>query len=471
MSSIASGQRFHSRSRLPSVVLAAALVLATPDVSQPQGTSDGPPRQDDVPAPRQSTTKPPRPQQDKAPRDSTFWQRLGAAIVEGLNSRDTARPTMPNVVGMDTANAIRALRALRRFDLTTSYAIAPPPATSISVDRVVAQFPLAGTPVRRAVSARFTLGGRARAPDSVTVPRVIGLLADDAVRALRNLGLVEERLERRVTAQDSIGRVTGQNPAAGTRRARGGLVAIAIGQDGRVIMPKVTGLTLTDARRRIRDARIDISRIRRDSVVATNAIGTVVRQRPDSGRVVLPTTRIVLTEAVRAPRETTTVASTVVMPMVVGRDSGSAVRILGAAGLRNYRMRVPVNTTAADTVRAQTPDSGATIPSATNVVLTLGPPRPVDPIPDPTLPDLVLALPSWFRWLAAGTIALAVAAAGALTARAIWPPPTIVPRVRIQPAFTEIAGASGSLVAFSMSLRSHVEHDPSVLDLTGSPLE
>jgi hypothetical protein len=37
--------------------------------------------------------------------------------------------------------------------------------------------------------------------------------------------------------------------------------------------------------------------------------------------------------------------------------------------------------------------------------------------------------------------------------------------------FTDILGANGSLVDVSISLSSHVEHEQSVLDLTGSSFD
>ena len=58
---------------------------------------------------------------------------------------------------------------------------------------------------------------------------------------------------------------------------------------------------------------------------------------------------------------------------VIGRDSGTAIRVLGAAGLRNYRIRLPVDTTATDTVGTQSPEPGRRVRAESLIVLTLRP--------------------------------------------------------------------------------------------------
>jgi beta-lactam-binding protein with PASTA domain len=528
MSSLASRQYDHLRSRMSSVLLLAILVFAAPGALQSQRTTtvDSQPPQTKTttrrvlrpqttataavsqrrttapsaapsaapstaappqPAavPQDSTrrrTTPPRQTDTPAPRESTFVQRLLTAIANGLATKDTTsqppgrkvqQPLMPNVVGMDTMTALArlGLSARSRSPLLT-YVIVLPAPTLNPVDRIATQFPAANTPVSRGMNVRLTLAGVTRPPAFVTVPDLMGRLEAEAAETLRARGFVEDKVTKSVKASDSIGRVTGQNPRAGTRIAVGGVVAIAIGQGVRVIMPKVTNLTLATARQRLSAAGIDVARIRGASVRSTKPVGSVVRQLPEPGTVVLPTTRIVLTQAVPTPRPqpprsqpprlqppTPKVARMVVMPLLVGRDSVTAKRTLSDAGLLNYEIRVPAKTTVLDTVRVQSPPSGRMIASTHRVVLTLGPP----PIPFPP--------PGTWVVLLVVAYGLAVAVASALAAPRIWPPPQILTSVRLLSTFTDIVGLSGSLVDVSISLRSHVEHERSVLDLTGSPLE
>lgn len=426
MSSIASRQYVPQRSRLSSGVLLAILILATPGALQ----SQRPPTKADSQAQRAAgRAVPPRSDTSSAPRESTFVQRLLTAIAAGLASRDstTQQPRqpqpqpqqqilMPNVVGMDTTTALRTLglSTQRRFKTSLTYTIVPPPAPSIPVDTVAAQLPLAGTVVTGLLKVRLTLAGAARPPDSLTVPRLLGRLERDAADTLKALRFVEDRLTKGVTSPDDIGRVIGQNPPAGTTRVMGGTVAITIGEDARVVTPKVAGQTKPRPRKK----------------------GTPELRPAD------------------------TVARRVIMPVVVGLDSVMAVRTLAQAGLRNYRFRVPVDTAAVDTVRAQSPPSGRRVPPDTAIVLTLG-----------VRTIIAEAATSGWRWLAVVALVVAFFTTGALTARSIWPPPQIVPRVRLEPMFTDIVGANGSLVSVSISLRSHVEHEQSVLDLSGSPLD
>jgi hypothetical protein len=309
-----------------------------------------------------------------------------------------------------------------------SYVIVLPSPTLIPVDRIAAQIPAAGAPVTLPVSVRLTLAGVPRPADSVTVPNVMGLLADEAVSVLRNRSLAVDRLEKDVTAPDSIGRVTGQNPVAGTRRAVGGTVAIAIGRDAR---PPVKGTG-------------------------------IAQSGPASQKKKKPT---------KPTKAATPVTPLVKMPWVVGRDSAAATRILRDAGLRNYLFRIPVNAASADIVRLQIPDSGRRIRASSMVVLTLRPPAPPDPTPFGGISTPVVPPTRPFPWLALLAFALTFVAASAATARRVWPAPQIAPRIRLEPMFTDILGANGSLVDVSISLSSHVEHEQSVLDLTGSSFD
>ena len=466
MSSVASSYHGFPRARASASVLLVALVLAPLGATRSQDTST---------AARRRTQDGPA-----AKAETTFMQRLAAQLLKDLADRrvrDSLRRDsigrqepqvrMPDVVGMDTSRALRTLRAvaLRGRIGAMSYTIVPPSGAAIPVDKIVEQLPAAGTLIRAGASARFTLGGVPRPPDSVTVPRVIGLLETEATATLRATRLVTERLEQPVTAPGRIGRVTLQKPDSGERLAAGGSVSVWIGQDARVFMPDVTGVAPAVARVRLRELDIGEDRIEWDTIEASTSIDSVVRQRPAAGTVVLPTTRIVLTQAVRPPPVVG--EPTVVVPMVVGRDTATAIGMLGAAGLRNYRILLPVDTTADDSVRTQAPEAGRRVRANSLIVLTLHARTPVTADPPPIVPP---PRRDWLRWLAAAGLLLAIAGASALGARAIWPPPKIVPRLRIQPAFAEVMDAGGSLVEVSVSLRSRVEHERSALDLTGSSL-
>jgi hypothetical protein len=146
------------------------------------------------------------------------------------------------------------------------------------------------------------------------------------------------------------------------------------------------------------------------------------------------------------------------VPALVGRDSASAIRALADVGLRNYVVQSSGGAIV-DSVGAQSPAAGALVPPQTTIVLTMrariavvAPPSRRDP-----LPALVALL------LVAGV-------AAGYAARMIWPPPTITPSARIQPGVAELSGFTGNLVEVSVSFRSHIEHEPSEMELTSAPL-
>jgi serine/threonine-protein kinase len=83
-------------------------------------------------------------------------------------------------------------------------------------------------------------------PSSITVPNVVGADVDAAQAALRNAGLAVA-LSYAVDAADPTGKISRQNPDAGTAVKKGSPVTIYWSVSGSV--PDVTGMTLDAAKR------------------------------------------------------------------------------------------------------------------------------------------------------------------------------------------------------------------------------
>ena len=119
-------------------------------------------------------------------------------------------------------------------------------------------------------------------PGEVTVPDVTGLSVDDARLALEQGGLDS-------VLDGSGGRVARQLPAAGARMNAGALVMLyvdgptAADDGGRVRVPDVTGMPVTEANRLLRSYGLELQ---------VEGSGLAVSQSPGAGEQVNPTTRV-----------------------------------------------------------------------------------------------------------------------------------------------------------------------------------
>lgn len=358
--------------------------------------------------------------------------------------------TMPRLIGLDTLGAIRVLRSRKML----RYVILPPAPGLIARDEIAAQDPAPDAPYTYPSPVRLTLAGRQPPPDSVTVPSVIGLSRNDAELKLERLRLGVDAGEEPVMSLDSVGRVIRQKPSPGERLLPGSRVAISLGRDARIAMPLVTGFKLDVARRMLRDSGLLATPIERRVKGVGVPVDSVVDQSPEPGTLIASDVVAVL-DLGRAAAE---VPPTIAVPPLLGLDSASAIRTLAAVGFPNYVVQRGGGA-AEDSVGAQSPAAGALVPPQTSIMLTMRarvdagvpPPRP----PHLTIPFVALLL-------IAGVVA-------GYAARTIWPPPTITPSARIQAGVAELSGLAGSLVEVSVSFRSHVEHEPSELELASAP--
>jgi len=141
---------------------------------------------------------------------------IAPAPATGGVSSARATVTVPRVVGLRSPTAARRLRAVGlRVSVST-----------VRVDRpsgtVVAQRPRARSVVRLGSVVRLSVAARV----TIDVPDLLGLSSDAAAARLRELSLTPYVVY--VHSLQPAGNVVSQEPAAGTRVARGTRVTISV---------------------------------------------------------------------------------------------------------------------------------------------------------------------------------------------------------------------------------------------------
>jgi eukaryotic-like serine/threonine-protein kinase len=266
-----------------------------------------------------------------------------------------ARLSVPDVRGMSSERARATLEkaGLRvRFQRVHS---------NRAVDTLLRELPRAGQSVGRA--ARVTLFVSA-GPALIPVPDVVGILAADAVRRLRESGLVAH--VSLVGSSRPAGTVLSQDPAARTHvRAHTAVrvrVAKAAKKPAPVVVPDVVGLDVGTAKAQLR--RLGL-RWNVETATSSQPPGTVLDQSPAGGVSTRAKSAVTLTVS--------TGARSVSVPDVTGLDEASARQQLAAAG---FQVQVTYDDTADpsqdDMVLDQSPGSGDSAASGSTVLLTVG---------------------------------------------------------------------------------------------------
>jgi serine/threonine-protein kinase len=192
--------------------------------------------------------------------------------------------------------------------------------------------------------------------DKATVPNVIGLREDTAAVRIHDRGL--DVLPRTAPSNRQPGIVFAEKPGPGTQLDKGQAVTIFI-STGRLGVPDVTGLQLTDAEQKLqaRGFKVDVKR-----VASSRPKGVVIDQEPVAG-----------VTAVRGTTVKLSVSSgikPVLVPAVVGQTQGGAVAALTKLGLKPILQNVPSDKPAG-TVVGQNPPAGKEVDKGSKVVLNV----------------------------------------------------------------------------------------------------
>ena len=319
------------------------------------------------------------------PRRPLLWPWLllllllvatGIALAYFLTRDDdnsSSADRVPAVVGLSEADAVERLRA-DGYPADVRRAVNP-----AQVGRVVRQIPNGGAGLEPGKTVVVVV---ARRPNTVDVPRVVGLDVADAFERVQAAGLRAKSVE--VFARQAKGRVVRQRPPAGGEARRGATVVLSVSKGPQLVaVPEVMGQTEADATAALRRVglRVNIVRVPAPGPVAE---GTVVAQNPKGG-VKAPKGSTVRLNIATAPAggSTQTVPTTgeATVPNVVGSRDTDAIARLQAAGFRVSSSPVS-STRPAGTVLTQSPAEGTTAARGSTVRITVSGGRQVRTVPD-----------------------------------------------------------------------------------------
>src|SRR5215216_5447983 len=198
-----------------------------------------------------------------------------ASLVTITVSSGPGEATVPTVRGLPADEAANRLReAGFKSDQRREFS------DTVRAGRVIDTAPPEGTTVRKGSTVTLVVS---RGEDKVAVPAVVGATRDEAERTLRDVEL-EPAVTEREDADAEPGTVLEQDPAAGTRIAKGGTVALVVAKaPAEVPVPGVIDATEEDARRTLEDAGFDV-RVEEAPAETPDEDGIVLAQdpRPDT---------------------------------------------------------------------------------------------------------------------------------------------------------------------------------------------
>jgi eukaryotic-like serine/threonine-protein kinase len=215
---------------------------------------------------------------------------IGAyVLLKPSTKKEATSATVPNLIGLK-ADAVPA--ALLAQGLTAAvgmpsyvYSCA---VTTVAVNQVCSQTPLANTTVDPSVPVKWTvLQARANVP----VPSVRGLTRDAASKKITDAGLQPQ--PKTVHDSTEAGTVVGQTPDSGVSAKPNSVVSFSVA-DGKVLIPTVKGLTLDDALSTLNTDELLNTATKAVPTTIQNLDGTVQDSQPAAGAWITKSTKITL---------------------------------------------------------------------------------------------------------------------------------------------------------------------------------
>jgi eukaryotic-like serine/threonine-protein kinase len=196
-----------------------------------------------------------------------------------------------------------------------------------------------------------------------TVPKLVGLQAADALRALTQAGLTGKTLG--VFSNAPPNEVTGQDPGATTRMRRGSVVTLAVSKGKKTLpVPDVVGQEVAAAIDSVKAQGFEVNVVR---VPSTQPTGQVVAQAPASG------TNAPANSSVRLNVSSGPSSTGVSVPDIRGEDEKTAKHDLEEAGFKVDVVHQDVTDESQDrVVLDQSPKPDEPAPAESQVTIVVG---------------------------------------------------------------------------------------------------
>jgi beta-lactam-binding protein with PASTA domain len=201
----------------------------------------------------------------------------------------SAARRVPAVIGMSRD---QARTRVRNAGFTPLVSVMPGPAGSTGL--VITQRPRAGALLERGRAVAIVVSDTpsdSTPAGPLVMPNVVGAMQSAARSTLASLGTDVIILERRTSIDGEGDRVLAQEPAAGTAVSAGTEVLLTVGRAESLFdssgarrsvnVPSVVGLSLADARVRLRAAQLGLGEVMPSDSVPPDSV--ITAQQPDSG--------------------------------------------------------------------------------------------------------------------------------------------------------------------------------------------
>ncbi|MDP4014243.1 MAG: Stk1 family PASTA domain-containing Ser/Thr kinase [Candidatus Nanopelagicales bacterium] len=212
--------------------------------------------------------------------------------------------------------------------------------------------------VAGSVALAQSLFGNAK-PESVTVPRVVGMTVQEAQNALNSVGL-RVGTQTAEKSNKEPGKVLSQDPAEGESVEKGQAVNLSVsGGPGQTVVPNVVGMTSSDAARQA----LELNELKLGNVEERDSDqpkGYVLSQSPPQGTQVQVGTEVNITVS----------NGLVTVPKVLGNTESQARTALGNVGL-DVNVIEESSSSPAGTVIAQSPNAGNKVQRGSTVTITI----------------------------------------------------------------------------------------------------
>lgn len=277
----------------------------------------------------------------------------------------------PPVVNLVAVPSVTSLEASAAASAITAAGLVPVPYTDYNANtpegQVFGQVPTAGQQV--VAGTTIALGiSKGPVPTAPKVPNVVGKTRDDATSTLTKAGFTAKVYEQ-YSSSVAAGIVISQFPAANAQALAGSQVAIEVSKGKapstptNVSVPNVVGKTQSDATTALKNAGLGVETYNEFS--SSVAKGSVIGQLPKAGEKVAPGTVVAIAISEGKPPTTITV------PNLIGKSLDDATKQITDLGLKPVVVPDPKSDKPLNTVIAQSPEVGSTVPPSSQVVIQI----------------------------------------------------------------------------------------------------